>query len=331
MPWLSCSPARPKARSSAAGLPTLEKGTFHFKPVDDQSNVPERYRLGERTLDYELTPKYELSSSGVKISHLRFPSPAPSPHPENNTVHADYYRPKGPGPFPAVIVLDITAGDQLVSRTISADLAQHRIAALFVQMAYYGPRRPPGSKLRLVSLNFAQTMDAVRQTVLDIRCASAWLEARPEVDKKRLGVVGTSLGSFMGTLAAEMEPRLNRVVVLLGGGGLVDAYYYHPQATAFREFWEALGGTKEKLALALAPVDPLTCAANLKDHKVLMIAGKRDDIVPPRDDRSPVEGLGPAGAGLVRLHPRRRCAVLRAGAESHHQVFASRVGDEGSS
>jgi dienelactone hydrolase len=259
-----------------------EKGAILFKPVDDQKNVPERYRLGDYRFEYELTPKYELTTSGVDVYHLCFPSPVTSPYPENNTVHADYYRPRGAGPFPAVVVLDITAGDQLVSRSIATHLARNQIAALFVQMAYYGPRRPPGSNLRLLSLNFKQTFDAIRQTVLDVRCAAAWLAARPEADPRRLGIVGTSLGSFMGALAAEMEPRLNRVVVLLGGGGLVDGFYDHPRAAAFREFWEALGGNKERLAQALAPVDPLTCAANLKDHKLLIIAGKRDDVVPPR-------------------------------------------------
>ena len=86
----------------------------------------------------------------------------------------------------------------------------------------------------------------------------------------------------MGTLTAEMEPRLSRVAVLLGGGGVVDAYYDDPRAASFRRFYEALGGSKSKLAAAIAPVDPLTCAANLKDRRVLIIAAKRDEIVPPK-------------------------------------------------
>ena len=35
-------------------------------------------------------------------------------------------------------------------------------------------------------------------------------------------------------------------------------------------------------ARLIAPVDPLTCASNLKDRKVLLLAARRDDIVPPR-------------------------------------------------
>jgi dienelactone hydrolase len=269
-------------RPLCADEPAVEKGTFRFTPTGEQANVPQRYRLKERTFDYQCSLKRELPSSGVRVFRVQFPSPVTTATPENNTVHAEYYRPSGKGPFPGVIVLDITAGDQSLSRHFSIFLAQKKIAALFVQMAYYGPRRPPGSKLRLLSPNIEHSLSAVRQTVLDLRVAAAWLESRSEIDAKRLGIMGTSLGSFMAALTAEMEPKLGRVAVLLGGGGFVDAYYDHPKAAPYRRIYEALGGTKEKLAEILAPADPLTCAANLKERKLLILAGKRDDIVPPK-------------------------------------------------
>ncbi|MBV9122833.1 MAG: alpha/beta hydrolase [Planctomycetes bacterium] len=261
--------------------PPLEKGTIHFRPLGDQKDIPERYRLQDHSFDYEMSWKTELPNSGVTVYILRYPSPVVSDCPENNTVYAEYYRPRGHGPFPGVIVLDITGGDQKLSRTIATHLAQNGIAGLFVQMAYYGPRRPPNSELRLLSSDFDRTMAAVRQTVLDNRRAAAWLAERPEIDSKRLGILGTSLGSFLGTLTAEMEPRLHRLGVLLGGGGLVDGFYDDPRAAPFRSVWEALGGTRAQLARLIAPADPLTCAANLKEHQVLILAGQRDDIVPP--------------------------------------------------
>jgi dienelactone hydrolase len=265
-----------------AGRPIVEKGTFRFTPLDDPKEVPERYRLAARAFDYETSLKYDLPSVDVRVYRLRFPSPVLTAHPENNMVHAEYYRPVGKGPFPAVIVLDVTAGDQSLSRCLATFLAHNRIAALFVQMAYYGPRRPPGSRLRLLSPNIPHTLAAVRQTVLDLRAASAWMASRPELDPRRLGIVGTSLGSFLAALTGEMEPRLGRVAVLLGGGGLINGYYDHPQAAPYRMAYEALGGTRERLANLLAPVDPLTCAGNLKARKVLILAGQRDEIVPPR-------------------------------------------------
>src|SRR5262245_1506607 len=93
-------------------MPTVEKGTVAFKPAGDQKEIPERYRLGAREFDFELAKKQSLPLAGVDIYDLRFPSPVKSPYPENNTVHAEYYRPTKPGPFPCVIVLDITGGNQ---------------------------------------------------------------------------------------------------------------------------------------------------------------------------------------------------------------------------
>jgi dienelactone hydrolase len=267
---------------AATAAEPIEKGSVHFTPVDDQAKIPERYRLDARTFSYEMDFKYELPNAGVRVSRLRFPSPVVTPCIENNTVHAEYYRPRGQGPFPAVIVLDITGGDQSLSRSICTHLARNGVAGLFVQMAYYGPRRPPGSSLRLLTVDYEHTLEAIRQTVLDLRCATAWMASRPELNPTRLGILGTSLGSFIGTVTAEMEPRLTKVAVLLGGGGLISGYYDHPQAAPFRAVWEALGGTREMMAKVVAPADPLTCAANLRDRKVFIMAGKRDDIVPPK-------------------------------------------------
>jgi dienelactone hydrolase len=268
--------------SLSAAETSIEKGRFRFTPTGEQKNVPERYRLTERTVAYQMSLKRDLPNSGVRVFRVQFPSPVKTATPENNTVHAEYYRPTGKGPFPGVIVLDITAGNQSLSRHLSIFLAQRKIAALFVQMAYYGPRRPPGSKLRLLMPDINHSLAAIRQTVLDLRVAAAWLESRPDIDGKRLGIMGTSLGSFMAALTAEMEPKLGRVVVLLGGGGFVDAYWDHPRAVPYRKIYVAVGGSKDKLARIIAPADPLTCAANLKDHKLLILAGKRDDIVPPK-------------------------------------------------
>jgi dienelactone hydrolase len=271
--WLACA--------TMAADPSAERGTFHYKPIADQTDIPAAYRLDARDISYELKLKFEMRASEVGVYRLTFPSPVETPFAENNIVQAEYYRPLGRGPFPAVIVLDITAGDGSVSRAIATHLAKHQVAALFVHMAYSGPRRPPNSKLRLMSPDLEQTKSAVRQTVLDLRCATAWLESRPELDGKRLGILGTSLGSFIAALTAEMEPKLGRVALLLSGGGFIDYWYDLPQAASFRFLYELLGGSREKMASAFAPIDPLTCAAQLKQRKLLMIAAKRDELVPP--------------------------------------------------
>src|SRR5262249_6691958 len=140
-----------------------EPHAFRVAPTDCQANVPERYRIQPRSFEYQLTLKHRLPATGIEICRLTFPSPVNSPYPENNTVHAEYYRPPGSGPFPGVIVLDITGGDQSLSRSIATYLAQNQIAALFVQMAYYGPRRPAEGKVRLLSTDIPRTIAGVTQ------------------------------------------------------------------------------------------------------------------------------------------------------------------------
>src|SRR5271155_79033 len=144
--WTAAGNAHENARR---GDSLKETGTVAFRPVGDETKIPARYRLKAHTFPYKLTYKQRFASCGVDVFRLQYPSPVTSPCPENNTVYAEYYRPEGPGKFPGVIVLDITGGDQNLSRAICTFLAENKIAGLFVQMAYYGPRRPPGSSLRL--------------------------------------------------------------------------------------------------------------------------------------------------------------------------------------
>ena len=45
------------------------------------------------------------------------------------------------------------------------------------------------------------------------RAAFDWLSRRPEVDAKRIGLVGNSFGTFFATIAASAEPRFAAVAL----------------------------------------------------------------------------------------------------------------------
>ncbi|WP_439625240.1 alpha/beta hydrolase [Gemmata sp.] len=259
-----------------------ETGTFTFDgPTDEKDGVAERFRIPARTFDYKLSLRHDLKATGVKVYDLTFPSPVKTAVPENNTVHCELFLPPGKGPFPAAVVLDILQGNALIARGQCMWLAQHGVAGMVVYMAHYGPRRPPGSPNRLLSPNVTKSVEGVKQTVLDVRCAVAWLASRPaQFDPKNLGLVGTSLGSLVGAVAAANEPRLTNVCLLLPGGGLVDAYYNHPKAEPYRPLIDLLGG-RFTLKLLIGPVDPITYANQLKGKNLLMLCASRDDIVPP--------------------------------------------------
>ncbi|OWK38205.1 alpha/beta hydrolase family protein [Fimbriiglobus ruber] len=262
----------------APASPTT-KGEITF--AADGADVPERYRLPAHTFTYQRAPEYDLTYSGVAVDTLKFPSPVTSPDVENNTVYCEYFRPKKPGKYPAVIVLDIMDGAGVVSRGEAMWLATNDVAALVVTMPYYGPRRPAGVKTRLLSPNVDQSVEHVRQTVLDCRRATAWLVAQPEVDASKIGVVGTSLGSFMAGLVCAAEPRVRSACMLLGGGQLVDSFAEHPRVAFMVQALKLAGVTLDSLRKQIAPVDPITYADRLKEKRLLLIAASRDDVVPP--------------------------------------------------
>ncbi|MBX9625863.1 MAG: hypothetical protein K2X82_18835 [Gemmataceae bacterium] len=268
-------------------------GTAKFDPADDAKHaVPDRYRLPAAEFPYKLAPRFVMRHAGVTVYDLTFPSPAPSGNRANDTVHAEYFVPQGASPdakVPAVLILDILDGRAVVARGQGVWLAQHGVAALFVYMAHYGPRRD-GTE-RLLSMDFDRSMAGIRQTVLDCRYAAAWLAARPEVKADELGLVGTSLGSIVGANVAAAEPRLRNVCLLLPAGGLVDAFYDHPRAKPYTQALDLIGG-REMIKKAIAPADPLTYAPQLKGKNLLLLAASRDDILPPKSALALWEATG---------------------------------------
>lgn len=256
--------------------------TVNFTTTATESDVPQSFHLEPHTFPVEQTRLYDLQRSGVRIDAIRFPSPVQSPHAENNTVYCELFQPRKPGRYPGVIVLDIMDGRQVVSRGEALWLAQHDIAALVVVMPYYGPRRPAQGRHRMVTPDIPRTVENVRQAVLDCRRATAVLANLPNVNPDRLGVLGTSLGSFVGAVVAAAEPRLQSACLLLGGGGLVDAYWNHPKAASITPFLALVGVTREKIARQIAPIDPITYAPQLKTKRLLLIAARQDEVVPPQ-------------------------------------------------
>jgi cephalosporin-C deacetylase-like acetyl esterase len=278
--------------TSAASAIDPGSGTFRFDPCDDdRCGVADRYTMPAREFKYTLTLRHDLPCTGVRVYDLTFPSSVKTEVPENNTVHCELFLPPGEGPFPAAVVLDILQGNALIARGQCMWMAQHGVAGMVVYMAHYGPRRPPGGKARLISTDIPKTIAGIKQTVLDVRCAVAWLASRREFDHDNLGLAGTSLGSLVGALVAANEPRLKNVCLMLTGGGLVDAYYDHPKAEPYRPYVDALGG-KFTLKLLINPVDPLTYAKQLRGKNLLMICAGRDDVVPPSAAKALWEATG---------------------------------------
>lgn len=270
--------------------PPGEVGRVTFRPTAAEVGVPGIYRMEAATFGYSLG---EIRSvPGYAVSSLTFPSPVETAVVENNTVHAEYFRPARPGRRPAVVVLHILGADFALSRYYCARLADRGVAALFVKLPYYGERRPVGGDQRFLSADIERSIGAIRQGVLDVRRAAAWLASRPEVDPARLGVTGISLGGIVSSLAAAADPTLNRAAFLLAGGDLHEVLWTMPEGARYRKLWIDSGRTKAQLKAMTAPHDPLTYAHRLKGKHLLMMAGNVDEVIPPASARALWEAAG---------------------------------------
>ena len=277
---LSCrglaAESEPVGARPAEGVRT---GEVRFEPAGDESQVPELFRLEPHTFSFRQSPVPTVSRA-MEIFEVTYPSPVETPHPNNNTVHAEYFRPTRAGKHPGVIVLHILGGDFQLSRLFCRSLAQEGVAALFVKLPYYGPRRQPEVKVRMVSEDPRETVQGMRQAILDIRWGAAWLAAQEEVDPEQLGIFGVSLGGITSALAATAEPRFKKICPMLAGGDVGQVAWDNPQLARLRRKWTDGGGTKEELLTLWKSIDPVTYGENVRGRKILMLNASHDEVIP---------------------------------------------------
>jgi len=137
---------------------------------------------------------------------LRFTSPVRSPHQENDTVHAGWFPARKPTDRAVVVLPHWNARvEQHVG--LSRGIAALGVSTLRISLPYHDYRMP--AELRradyAVSSNVGRTIDATRQAVIDARACFDWLEQQ---GYRRLGIVGTSLGSCYAFLVSSHDPRV---------------------------------------------------------------------------------------------------------------------------
>jgi cephalosporin-C deacetylase-like acetyl esterase len=270
--------------SAAATEQAVHRGEIRFEPGPNESNaVPEPFRLASRTFQFEQKPQ-SSASDDVSLSLVTFPSPVTTKYDCNNTVHCEYYCPTSPGKHPACVVLHILGGDFPLSRTFATALAHRGVAALFVIMPYYGPRRPSDANVRMVSADPNQTVAGMTQAVKDIRYAASWLAEQPEVDREQIGVFGISLGGITAALAGAAEPRFHKICPVLAGGDIALVLWEstEPHAIEARRQWIAAGGTRDSLLSLLKTVDPANYGNCIQGRKILMLNASHDEVIPKK-------------------------------------------------
>jgi dienelactone hydrolase len=137
------------------------------------------------------------------------------PTPMGHTLAGTLTVPKGKGPFPAIVTITGSGAqdrDEEISlvkgyrpfRQIADSLGREGIAVLRMDDRGFGGSGGPLATS--TSRDFAD----------DIKAGLAWLRTRPEIDGKRLGLVGHSEGGLIAPIVASEDPTLKGIVLLAG-------------------------------------------------------------------------------------------------------------------
>lgn len=114
----------------------------------------------------------------------------------------------------------------------------------------------------------------------DLRAAIDFVTGRPDVDPKRLGVVGFSIGASTVAMVAAEDPRLRAVVLCATWPSLDEEIDYK-----YRRYG-VISRAPAKWALRRAGVDfeavrPIDVLAKVRPRPLFMIVGGDDDDTPP--------------------------------------------------
>ncbi|HZO90467.1 MAG TPA: prolyl oligopeptidase family serine peptidase [Chthonomonadaceae bacterium] len=225
---------------------------------------------------------------------LSLPTAQPSGNPINDRVWFRFF-PAAPAfqrPTPAVILLhslnDQTNGLQY---QFAHYLVGQGLASAVMVLPYHMQRLPPGdnSFRHFLPRDTDTAVQALSQSASDVSTVTSWLERQPEVDARRIGVIGISLGAIVAHLAMGQDDRLTAGVAILGAGNL--AHIYH-NSLLYRFFHSRLPRLTARERERLLRVDPITYAERNRPRHVLMIQAARDFILPPRDAVALWQALG---------------------------------------
>ena len=198
--------------------------------------------------------------------------------------------PAGEEPAPVVLCLPILAGGEDLIWVVGTELASRGYAAMWTRRVA-AALRPPQRSHDLEQL--------FRRTVIQNRMLLQWADAQPAWFRPGPRfALGISFGGMVATALLAVEPRLDKVAIVLAGGDLPHLVFAsaEPRAIAWRR-WRALadGIGRSELTRELAREavsDPVLLGPYVPAEKVFFVSAAFDTVVPPAHQDLLWESLG---------------------------------------
>jgi hypothetical protein len=205
---------------------------------------------------------------------LTFTSTVQSPWEENNRVWARYFPVLGSRA--AVVVLPQWNAGWDAQMGICRWLNRLGLSALKMSLPYHDRRAVDGIDRDnyLVGPNIGLTLQANRQAVTDVRRCLRWLEGQ---GYKRLGLVGSSIGSAIGCITTAHDPAIRAGAYLH-----VSTYFGEVVRTGMTTMhvWDSMRAhvSDNEIRRFWAPISPYPYVDRMSGtgQKLLMISGRYD-------------------------------------------------------
>ncbi|MGE5690930.1 MAG: alpha/beta hydrolase [Pseudomonadota bacterium] len=182
---------------------------------------------------------------------------------QDKAVQGFLVLPPGKGPFPAVIYLHGSGGDRVELLGLGAWLAARGAVALTIDSPFVS------AQSRGTGMEALRTEhDLAVRSIVDTRRAVDMLQALPQVDDDRIGLVGFSAGARTAAVLAGVEHRISSYVLWSGGSEPVTAYTDRLPTDLRLEAGQLL-----------TDVDPLRWIKG-STSALLFQDGRKDEVVP---------------------------------------------------
>ena len=229
----------------------------------------EATRDSDRFYQIDAAPSYEFDGH-----HLRYDSAVATPHPENNVVHARFFRARDDRARRAVVVLPHWNADPEGHVGLCQLLARFGVSSVRLSLPYHDRRMPPELRRAdyIVSSNVGRTVQVCRQAVLDARRAVMWLHAQ---GYERIGIVGTSLGSCLAMLTAAHEPLIRAAAFNHVSPWFADVVWEGLSTEHVRQGFDG-HITLDVLRDLWLPISPFPFMGRVRGKKLLVVYAKYD-------------------------------------------------------
>lgn len=190
-------------------------------PAAAQTVTPPSFETLAKTYQYDTKKPLDVKEEAQKDSpaswHLTLAGTDGKP------VPGVFMRPKADGKYPVVLLLHgLTSKKEDMLQGFGTELVKRGFAVLALDAPFHGERKPKNEDAATAQREFQTRFVTTFQVgIKDWRRGIDYLQTRKDVDVKRMGLIGYSMGSMMGSILAAVDNRVKASAFCVGGDPVI--------------------------------------------------------------------------------------------------------------